>query len=128
AQAGGQDLLGGRAPLALDETAGELAGGVGLLAVIDGEGEEVAARDGRAFDGGHQHDTVAEAHRHGAVGLLGEFAGFEDQGAVAKGQFNMNGLLHVTGPLASGRSRGTEAGRTTGEGKYTPAPPRDRGP
>ena len=48
----GQDFLGGGPAFALDEAAGELAGGVGLLAVIDDEGEEIAALVGFAFDGG----------------------------------------------------------------------------
>ncbi len=46
-QAGGEDFLGGGPAFALDEAAGELAGGVGLFAVIDGEGEEISPRIGR---------------------------------------------------------------------------------
>ena len=45
----GENFLGGGPAFALDEAAGELAGGVGLFAVIDGEGEEVAASDRRCL-------------------------------------------------------------------------------
>ncbi len=41
----GEGFLGGGAAFALDESAGELACGGGLFTVIDGEGEEVRARD-----------------------------------------------------------------------------------
>ena len=50
----GQDLLGGRPPLALDEAAGELARGVDLLAIIDRQGEEVEALAAGGGDGGDQ--------------------------------------------------------------------------
>ena len=80
----GEHFLGGGPGLALDEAAGELAGGVGPLAVLDLEGEEVAAGDGVARDGGDQDDGVAEADDDGPVGLLGELAGFEDEGAVTE--------------------------------------------
>ena len=42
-QAAGQRLLLGRAALALEEAAGDLARGVGLLLVVDGQREEVLA-------------------------------------------------------------------------------------
>ena len=84
----GEDFLGGGPALALDEAAGELAGGVGLLAVIDGEGEEIAALVGLALDGGHERHGVAVADHDGAVGLLGQLAGFEDEGLGAEGTFN----------------------------------------
>ena len=74
--------------LALDEAAGELAGGVGPLAVLDLEREEVAAGDGVALDGGDQDDGVAVADDDGPVGLLGELAGFEDEGTVAEWTFD----------------------------------------
>ena len=44
----GEDFLGGRPPLALDEAAGELARGIGLLAVVDGQREEIEPFAARA--------------------------------------------------------------------------------
>ena len=44
-QARGQDFLGGGPAFALDEAAGELAGGVGFLAIIDDEREEIPTLD-----------------------------------------------------------------------------------
>ena len=78
-QAGGEDFLGGGPAFALDEAAGELAGGVGLFAIIDDEGEEIASLVGLAFDGGDQRHGVAVLHDDGAVGLLGQFAGFQNE-------------------------------------------------
>ena len=78
-EAGGQDFLGGGPAFALDEAAGELAGGVGLFAVIDDEREEIAAFVGLAFDGGHERHGVAVADHDGAMRLLGQLAGFDDE-------------------------------------------------
>ena len=72
----GQDFLGGGPAFAFDEAAGKLAGGVGLLAIIDGERKEVPHRIGAALDGGGQGDGVAMRSRHGTMRLLGEFSGF----------------------------------------------------
>ena len=59
-------------PFALDEAAGNASGGVGVFAVVDGEGEEVDAltRVGVGAGGG-ENNVVADAHNAGAVGLLG---------------------------------------------------------
>ena len=75
-----EDLLVARAALTLDEAARDLAGGVGLLLVLDGEREErergllVAHRDGR------EDHRVAELHEAGTGGLLGHAARLDDQG------------------------------------------------
>jgi hypothetical protein len=84
----GEDLLGGGTTLALDEAAGELARGVGLLAVIDDEGEEIAPLLGIPLDGGHQRHGVAQADEHGAVGLLGQSSRFDTQRLGAQRTFN----------------------------------------
>ena len=70
--------------LALDEAAGELAGGVGSLAVLDLEREEVAAGDGITGDSGDEDGGIAETDHDRAMGLLGELSGFEDERAVTK--------------------------------------------
>ncbi len=75
-QAGGDDLLLGRPALALEEAAGDAAGGVGVLPVVDGQRQEVAGRRSVGIHaGGGQHHGVAVADRAGAVRLLGQVAG-----------------------------------------------------
>ena len=94
-EAGGQRFLFRRAPFALEEAAGDLAGGVGLFLVVDGQREEVLA--GLGFlprDRRDQHDGVVEAGQHGAAGLAGDLAGFERQGVAAVGNRFLDGV-HV---------------------------------
>ena len=83
-QAGDQGLLLARASLALEEAAGDLARGEGLLLVVDGEREEVDALP-RALGahGGAEHDGLAIAGEHGAVGLPRDAARFQGQRAAA---------------------------------------------
>ena len=59
-QARGQRLELARAAFALEEAAGDLAGGVGLLDVVDGQREEVLARLGvlRGDDGGEDDGVL----------------------------------------------------------------------
>ncbi len=83
-QAARQRLLLRRTAFALEEAAGDLARGVRLLLVVDGQRKEVLPGLGRL--GGHardEHDGVAEARQHGASGLAGDLAGFERQRVVA---------------------------------------------
>ena len=80
----GQDLLVRRPALALEEPARDLAGGVGLLAVFDGQGEERQGGDVGGYGDGGQHHRVAEAEHGGAGGLLGQAAGFEDEGTAGE--------------------------------------------
>jgi hypothetical protein len=84
-QAGGQRFLLGRSPLALEETAGNLAGGVGALRVVDRQREEVLvrARFLRGSDG-RQHDRVVDGAHHGALRLARDFTGFESDLVVAQ--------------------------------------------
>ena len=83
-----QDLLGGRPALALDEAAGELARGIGLLAVIDGQGEEIEALPAGRGDDGDQRHRVADSHDHGTAGLLGEMTGLDAQELAADGSLD----------------------------------------
>ena len=73
--AGGQDFLLAGPAFALDEAAGDASAGVGVLAVFDGEREEVDAflRLGRGDRGG-ENDVVAAGGEGGAGGLLGHAA------------------------------------------------------
>src|SRR6185295_2592496 len=76
-QARGQDLVIRRPALALEEPARDLARGVGLLAIFDGEGEERKGGDVRGYGDGGQHHRVAEAEQCRTGGLLREAAGFQ---------------------------------------------------
>ena len=75
-----QRLLFRRAPFTLEEAAGNLARGVRLLLVVDGQREEVLAGP-RILrrDSGDEHDGVVEAHERRARGLAGDLAGFDRQ-------------------------------------------------
>ena len=77
-QAGDQRLLLGRTALALEIAAGNAAGCVGLLLVVDGQRQEVDAfaRRLRRDDGG-EHHGLAIGGDDGAVGLARDLAGFE---------------------------------------------------
>ena len=79
-QAHGQDLLGRRAPFALEEAAGDLARGLGLLAVVDGQREEVEVLAARAdVTTAAKALVLAQRRDHAAVRLAGDLAGLEDQ-------------------------------------------------
>ena len=85
-EAAGEDFLFRRPAFALKIAAGKLACGSGLLAVVNGEREEVLAFLGLGRGhGGHDDDGIAHLDGHGAVGLLGQFAGFNDDLFVADG-------------------------------------------
>ena len=79
-----QDLVIVRTPFALDEAAGNLAGGVGLLLVLDREREErevtLVVTDG---DSGEDH-CLAELYHGGPCCLLRHAAGLDDQGATGE--------------------------------------------
>ncbi len=83
-QAAGQRFVFAGLGFALEEAAGDLAGGVGLLDVVHRQGEEVLAGLGR-LGGRHggEDDGAVDLDQHGAVGLAGDFAGFHDDGLVA---------------------------------------------
>ncbi len=83
-QAGNQGFLFRRTTFALEEAARDLARGVGLLDVVDGQGEEVLARLRLLGEhGGGQDDGFAHGGQNGAVSLTGDATGFEDQRLAA---------------------------------------------
>jgi hypothetical protein len=87
-QAGDEGLVLAGAAFALEEAARNLAGREGFFLVVDGEREEILPRLlGAHADGGAEHDGVAVADQHGAVGLARDFAGFEDELAAAPVEF-----------------------------------------
>ena len=82
----GQDCALGRPAFALEETAGDLPGGIHALFDVDGEREEVGALAGLHLPlGGRQDHRVPGAHEHGAVRLLGELPGLERHFLLADG-------------------------------------------
>ena len=57
---------------ALDEAAGDASAGVGVFAIVDGQGEEIDAFAGiRVGGGGGENDVVANAHNDRTVRLFG---------------------------------------------------------
>src|SRR6185312_12734568 len=100
--------------------------GVGLLAVIHREREEVEAlAAGRGHHGDEGHG-VADADDHGAAGLLGEMAGLDAQEPAADGSLYMRALNRNRGhglylwngawlaPARKGRLVGSVGGRASG--------------
>ena len=82
--AAGQNFLFAGPAFALDKAAGNASAGIGVLAVIHGEGEEIDAFPGVGRGhGGGQNDGFARGHQCGARGLLGHAAGLKDQPLAA---------------------------------------------
>ncbi len=94
-QAGGQRLLFARTALALEEAAGNLAGGEGLLLVVHGEREEVdpGALLGGADDGG-QHRGLAIGSQHRTVRLACDPAGLQHERASRPFDFDSLDIKH----------------------------------
>ena len=106
-QAAGQGLMFAGLGLALEKTARNLAGGVGLLDVIDGQREKVLAGLGTlGRHDGSQHDGVVDVDQHRAGGLARDFTSFHDDRLVAPlkglGDFVEYGHVHL---LVKGRMR-----------------------
>ncbi len=79
-QARAEHLLLGRTSFPLEETPGDPAGGVGALAVIDRERDEIATeRRSLGGTGGHQHDGVSESNDGGAARQLRHLAGADGE-------------------------------------------------
>ncbi len=115
-EAGGDDLLLGRAPLALEEAARDAAAGVGVLFVVDGERQEVLGQALAGHGGGGEHHGVAQAHGTAAVGLAGHAAGLDHQRALSEldltcldhgSLFSL--FLSTTATRSRERARGTSA-------------------
>ena len=118
-QARGQRLELARAAFTLEEAAGDLAGGVGLLDVVDGQREEVLARLGvlRRDDGG-QHHGVLDVDDDGAAGLAGDLAGLERDGVLTPLE-RLGDLVehaHVWSPVVVERLQGGAADPERGPG------------
>src|SRR5262249_7632395 len=70
---------------------------VGLLAVVDRQGEEVEPLAARRGDDGDQRQGVADADDHGAAGLLGEMTGLDAQELATDGALHELTGKHVAG-------------------------------
>src|SRR6185312_6153234 len=94
-------LLRGTA-LALEEAARDLAGGEGLLLVVDGEREEILPRLRLLHrHRGAQHRRLAIGRHHGAISLAGDLARLEHEAASAPVQLFAEYLEHLSLPSLS---------------------------
>ena len=84
----------GRAALALDEPARDLAGGVHPLLEVDREREEVEPGAGLGAVGGPEDHRVAVAEGDRAAGEAGELAGLQREGATAELDLECGGSGH----------------------------------
>ena len=95
-QARDQRFLLGRTAFALEVAARDLAGGVGLFLVVDGQREEVLARLGLlGTDHGDQHLHATHGHDDGTGGLAGDATGLEGDALVAELELLANDIEHV---------------------------------
>ena len=87
------------APFALEKAAGNFSGRIGVFAVVHGEGKKIAVIRLGIHAGRDQHDGVAIPRQYGAVGLLGNFSGFQRQRTSADFDCNLMGswccLRHI---------------------------------
>ena len=92
--AAGKNLTLAGTALTLDKAAGNASTGIGVLAVIHGQGEKIEAFFGiRRGYSGSQNYVVALGHEHGARSLLGHAACFKSQ-ALATGKLDSHFLFH----------------------------------
>ena len=88
-EAAGENFLLGRPAFALEIAAGKFSRRGRLFAVIHGEREKILAFLGfRRGHSGHDNDGFAQLDGYGAVGLLGQLAGFNGNLFVADGGGN----------------------------------------
>ena len=90
---GGQDLLVRGPPLAFQEPARDLPGGIALLAVLDLEGKEREGRDVVGHGDRGQHHRLAELQQAGSRRLFGQPARFQLQGPAREIAFDV--LHHI---------------------------------
>ncbi len=113
---GGEDGALGRPALPLEETAGDLPGGVHPLLDVDGQREEIGAFP--AFETslrGGQHHCIAGPNDDGAVGLLGQMSGLELHLAAT------DGARHRVAPRNNDRHvPSSSSGRRQGGGLRQP--------
>src|SRR5271157_5040809 len=89
-----QRLLLRGASLALEEPARDLAGGKGLLLIVDRWKEVLTGLGGLHRDGSAQHGGLAIGGKHRTIGLARELARLEDERASAPYQLLTRNLKH----------------------------------
>ena len=95
-QAGNQRFLFRRTAFALEIATRDLAGGIGLFLVVDGEREEVLARLCRlGRNHGGENDGFTIGGENGAVGLAGDLARFQLQRTACPLDFNAVNIKHI---------------------------------
>ena len=100
-QTAGENFLFRRATFALEIAAGEFSGSGGFFAIIDREREKILAGFGFGRgDGRDHHDGFSELNGDGAVGLFGEFAGFDVDLIGPNWAVTFSDICFVCDPLA----------------------------
>ena len=84
-------------PLALDESARDLAGSVGLLLVLNRQGEEGERTLVVAHGNGGEYHGLAELYDRGTRRLLRHPTGLNDQGAT--GERPLDSMHHLLNSL-----------------------------
>ena len=101
-----------RTAFATEETTRDLAGGVGLFEVIDGQREEVLARlGGLGADHSGQHDGIFDVDDHSTARLTSDFARFEANVMLAPLKFFDDFIEHSHCFSSIVMPRGPEAAR-----------------
>ena len=126
-EAGGEDGRLGRARLALDEAAGDLAGRVHPLLEVDGEREEVEPGSGLGAVGGAQDERVAVADRDRTASEACDLAGLDGQRATT--ELRLESVRHgVKDLLSRGEERADGLGNRERLAPDTTRPRIPRGP
>ena len=81
-----------RSPFPLEETAGDLAGGIGLFPVLHREGEEREVGGFVLYRRGNEHDGLSKLNKAGPVREAGHPANLEDESPA--GEFAFDSLCH----------------------------------
>ena len=96
---GGQNFALRGAPFALEKAAGNFSGRIRVFAIVHGEGKKIPVIRFGIHARRDQHDGIAIPRQNGAVGLLGNFSGFQRQRASADFDRNLMGsgccLRHI---------------------------------
>src|SRR5262249_13250414 len=94
-QARDEDFTLGRTAFALEEAAGNLARGIGVLAIVNGQGEKVFVIRLWRHDGGIENYCVAIFGNNGSIGLLCDLGRFENERPAANFHRLLEGRWNV---------------------------------
>ena len=86
-----------RPAFALEEAAGDLAGSVSALLIVDGQREEVLTRlHVLLANNGNQYDGVVQIDHDSAMRLASDFAGFQGQRVTTELDDFLTGVIGFT--------------------------------